>query len=106
MTPDRVSETAPVQVYLDRHSRDRLHRLTTSMDATMSEVLRRGLMALEREMTDPESHPALRLLGTAAALPSDITYDVARDHDRFLATVHEPEPPPYRPAKGKKPKRG
>src|SRR5688572_31669835 len=59
MSPKRVSETAPVQVYLDRQSRERLDHLAVSLDATKSEVLRRGLLALERETTDPASHPVL-----------------------------------------------
>lgn len=105
MPSDRVSETAPVQVYLDRQSRDRLDRLATSMVTTKSEILRRGLLALEREVTDPGAHPALRLLGTASTEPGGVMYDVAREHDRYLAALHEPEPPPYKAVK-KKPRRG
>lgn len=104
MSSDRVSETAPVQVYLDRLSQDRLDRLATSLGSTKSDVLRRGLLALERELTDPAAHPALRLVGSVqvgSTLPS-IEYDVAREHDRFLAQVSEPAPPPYKAARGKK----
>jgi hypothetical protein len=43
--PGRVAE--PVQVYLDRPDRERLERLATALDATKSDVLRRGLAALE-----------------------------------------------------------
>ena len=57
----RVRE--PVQVYLDAADRDRLDRLTAQLDATKSEVLRRGLEALERRVTDPAEHPALRIIG-------------------------------------------
>lgn len=89
MSPKRVSETAPVQVYLDRQSRERLDHLASSLAATKSEVLRRGLLALERETTDPSSHPVLRLVGVAAAESGALKYDVAREHDRFLATVNE-----------------
>jgi hypothetical protein len=104
MSSDRVSETAPVQVYLDRGSRERLDRLAASMSMTMSEVLRRGLLALEREVTDPASHPALKLLGTASQ-GTGTMYDVAREHDRFLAMVHESEPPTYENrAKSRKPR--
>lgn len=102
MTPDRASETAPVQVYLDRGSRERLDRLAANLDLTKSDVLRRGLVALERELTDPSAHPALRLVGAAPAERASPGYDVARDHDRFLATVHEPAPPPYKAAKAKR----
>ncbi|MEX0692752.1 MAG: hypothetical protein WD043_13005 [Gemmatimonadales bacterium] len=41
----RVAE--PVQVYLDPGDRARLDRLTARLEATKSDVLRRGLAALE-----------------------------------------------------------
>ena len=41
----RVSE--PVQVYLTEPDRERLDRLAEQLDATKSDVLRRGLAALE-----------------------------------------------------------
>jgi hypothetical protein len=41
----RVAE--PVQVYLDAADRARLERLTARLDATKSDVLRRGLEALD-----------------------------------------------------------
>ncbi len=41
----RVAE--PVQVYLDRPDRERLDRLAAQLEATKSDVLRRGLEALE-----------------------------------------------------------
>ena len=81
----RVSE--PVQVYLDPPDQVRLERLATQLDATKSAVLRRGLEALEQQLTDPAAHPALRIIGIAAGhprLPSP-RYDVAREHDRALA---------------------
>lgn len=43
--PGRVAE--PVQVYLDEADRGRLERLAAALDATKSDVLRRGLEALE-----------------------------------------------------------
>ena len=43
--PGRVG--APVQVYLDAGDRERLERLAAQLDATKSEVLRRGLSALD-----------------------------------------------------------
>lgn len=104
MPPKRVSETAPVQVYLDRQSRQRLERLAGSLDTTKSEVLRRGLLALERETSDPSSHPMLRLVGAVAADSGGLQYDVAREHDRFLATVNEPASAPA--AKSKSRRRG
>jgi hypothetical protein len=43
--PGRVGE--PVQVYLDPGDRERLERLASQLDTTKSDVLRRGLAALE-----------------------------------------------------------
>lgn len=47
----RVAE--PVQVYLDRADRERLERLAARLEATKSDVLRRGLTALESQMRRP-----------------------------------------------------
>lgn len=104
MARKRVSEAAPVQVYLDDRSRERLEQLTETLGTTKSEVLRRGLLALERETTDPHSHPVLRLVGSVTDAPGPAMYDVAREHDRFLAEVHEAAPP--RHGAGKRRKRG
>ncbi|MGQ0649580.1 MAG: hypothetical protein ACT4P7_18660 [Gemmatimonadaceae bacterium] len=104
MTRDRVSEAAPVQVYLDRNSRDRLARLAANLDTSKSDILRRGLIALERELTDPDAHPALRLVGAASGEPVALEYDIAREHDRFLAQVTERSPAPYKKSRRKKPR--
>ena len=45
----------PVQVYLDQPDRERLQRLATELDATKSDVLRRGLAALESSLRRPAS---------------------------------------------------
>jgi hypothetical protein len=80
----RVAE--PVQVYLDRPDRDRLERLAGHLGVTKSEVLREGLAALERQLADPATHPALRLIGLAEKeTAAPVRYDVAREHDRALA---------------------
>ncbi len=81
----RVAE--PVQVYLDRPDRVRLERLAADLNATKSDVLRRALEALEQQLTDPESHPAIRMIGLAGAHARrrSPAYDVAIEHDRFLA---------------------
>lgn len=104
---DRVRE--PVQVYLDAADRDRLERLREQLGASKSEALRRGLAALEREITDPERHPALRIIGIAGAVPAAVLppYDVAREHDRFLADVEEaswgrPRPGPAATKRGRR----
>jgi hypothetical protein len=80
----RVSE--PVQVYLDYKQRARLDSLARQLDLTRSDVVRRGLEALENEVADPEHHPALRVIGLAGDLSGrDAGHDVARMHDRYLA---------------------
>ena len=82
--PARVRE--PVQVYLGRDELDRLRRLTVELATTKSDVLRKGLEALERELTDPERHPALSIIGIAVRGPErHDSIDVAREHDDVLA---------------------
>jgi hypothetical protein len=98
----RVAE--PVQVYLDRSDRSRLDRLSTQLGATKSEVLRRGLAALEHQLTDPAEHPALRIIGIAGASPKHPApkYDAALEHDRFLAETEEASwRPPRKPRRGR-----
>ncbi len=80
----RVAE--PVQVYLRPCERERLERLTAELDTTKSDVLRRGLEALEVQISDPEHHPALRIIGMVRAT-DDPGIDVAREHDEYLATT-------------------
>ncbi len=60
----RVAE--PVQVYLDRDDRERLQRLAERLEATKSDVLRRGLAALESQVRRPSAAPP----GLAPALPT------------------------------------
>ncbi|HEV8509777.1 MAG TPA: hypothetical protein VGQ48_04935 [Gemmatimonadales bacterium] len=60
----RVAE--PVQVYLDRADRERLERLAVRLEATKSDVLRRGLTALESQVRQPAPAPA----GVAPPLPT------------------------------------
>jgi Arc/MetJ-type ribon-helix-helix transcriptional regulator len=80
----RVAE--PLQVYLDPTQRRRLEQLSSELGLSKSDVVRLGLEELERRMTDPDQHPALRIIGIASAETSKAEdYDVARDHDRFLA---------------------
>jgi len=85
--PARVAE--PVQVYLSPPDQDRLARLTRRLETSKSDVLRKGLAALERELTDPAEHPALGVIGIGASeIPSD-GLDPAREHDRVLADDEE-----------------
>lgn len=86
---ERVSE--PVQVYLKPADQDRLRRLTDELGTSKSDVLRRGLRALEQQLTDPRDHPALRVIGLGSSVSGsdDSTEDAARDHDRVLADSEE-----------------
>lgn len=86
--PKRVAE--PVQVYLDPADRDRLERLASQLDTSKSGVLRRGLEALERQLSNPDAHPALQIVGLAE-LERDpgVDYDVAREHDRLLTEAEQ-----------------
>jgi hypothetical protein len=49
----RVAE--PVQVYLDPPDRERLERLAARLEATKSDVLRQGLVALELQTARTDS---------------------------------------------------
>jgi hypothetical protein len=107
MTRRRVREAAPLQVYLVADERERLERLASQLDATMSDVIRRGLLALERELLSPSAHPALRLIGIAdAEVGEGGPTDVARDHDRVLTESEEASwgrPSPRRGGRGAAP---
>jgi hypothetical protein len=108
MTKRRVREAAPLQVYLVADERDRLERLADQLDASKSDVVRRGLLALERELLSPSAHPALRLIGIADAEIGGVTsIDAARDHDRAMADGEEAswERPSEPPTKKKKTRR-
>jgi hypothetical protein len=77
-------------VYLVADERERLERLADQLDATKSDVVRRGLLALERELTSPAAHPALRLIGIAGAeLPGLAPADAAREHEQLLVDAEE-----------------
>ena len=56
-----------------------------------------GLEALERQISDPEHHPALRIIGIAS-IADDPEVDVAQDHDDVLADCEIASwsgPPPH-----------
>jgi hypothetical protein len=80
----------PVQVYLDTTDRARLERLAQQLHATKSDILRRSLGALERELSDPAEHPVLGVIGVAGreTVPA-AGYDVAREHDRYVAELED-----------------
>ena len=97
-TGKRLSE--PVQVYLDPDQRRQLDRLAADLGLTKSDVVRHALEALERQMSDPAEHPALRIIGIASAeTGKHVEYDVAREHDRYLA---ESEQKSWTPARKRK----
>jgi predicted transcriptional regulator len=87
-TAKRVAE--PVQVYLESTDQDRLERLADQLRTSKSAVLRRGLEALERQLTDTDAHPALRIIGIAdGEIGPPVRYDIAREHDRYLADLED-----------------
>jgi hypothetical protein len=90
MTRKRVREAAPLQVYLVADERDRLDRLVDQLDVSKSDVVRRGLLALERELLSPTGHPALRLIGIAdSELGAAGETDAARNHDQVISEAEE-----------------
>lgn len=90
MRKKRVSQSTPVQAYLGPEERERLERLARQLETSKSEILRRGIEALERQLTDPAAHPALRVIGLAReARRKGPPADVAREHDRFLGDSEE-----------------
>jgi Arc/MetJ-type ribon-helix-helix transcriptional regulator len=94
----RVGE--PMQVYLDGVQRRRLAQLAGQLGLSKSDVVRRGLEALERQLTDPANHPALRIIGIAGAESAvNPGYDIAREHDRYLA---ESERETWKPVRKRK----
>ena len=106
MTRRRVRDAAPLQVYLVSDERERLERLADQLDASKSDVVRRGLLALERELLSPAAHPALRLIGIVDAESAGVnaTY-AAREHDAVLADAEEAawaRSTPGRPSRGAK----
>ena len=83
----RVGE--PAQVYLAEADQARLERLTAQLGASRSDVLRRGLEALELQHMEPAAHPALRLIGMVDAGVETDAVDIAREHDDVLAMGEE-----------------
>lgn len=83
----RVGE--PAQVYLTDADQARLERLTVQLHASKSDVLRRGLEALELQHLEPSAHPALRLIGLVDDVAEPDAPDAAREHDRALAEGEE-----------------
>ena len=83
----RVGE--PAQVYLTEADQARLERLTAQLGASKSEVLRRGLEALELQHLEPSAHPSLLIIGLVNDVAATDIIDVAREHDGVLADGEE-----------------
>jgi DeoR/GlpR family transcriptional regulator of sugar metabolism len=90
-------------VYLDAEEQARLQRLAEQLGTSKSETVRRGLEALERAVTDPEAHPALRIIGLVERERPAGGEDPARDHDRLQADLEEASwaPPPRKGRRGR-----
>lgn len=86
MKKRKASEPTPVQAYLAPDEHEVLEQLVEQLGTSKSDVIRRGIRAVERELTDPDRHPALRLIGIGEKeVGRGKGLDVARDHDRYLA---------------------
>jgi hypothetical protein len=89
MPPRRVSEASPIQVYLGPEEQERLATLAERLKTTKSDVVRRGLLALEQELGDTAEHPMLKIIGLIKTSRPDplgsLNLDPARDHDAYLA---------------------
>ena len=74
------------------------------LGTSKSDVIRRGIRAVKRDLNDPDRHPALRLIGIAENEKGRVgEVDAARGHDRHLADLEEAG---WRKSKSRKPKRG
>jgi hypothetical protein len=87
--PQRVGE--PVQVFLGPADMRRLRTLAAQSGSSKSDVLRRGLAALEREISSPDDNPLFRLIGIIGRDTGTTGdgRDVAREHDAVLADSYE-----------------
>lgn len=109
MKKRKVSQAAPVQVYLVPADQKRLERLADQLELSKSDVLRRGMEALEWQVTHPNAHPALQIIGLAGDAgrdDSDVGYNVAIEHDRYLADVAEAEMAEWRKERNRRRRRG
>ena len=104
MKKRKVSEPPPVQAYLAPDEHEVLEQLVEQLGTSKSDVIRRGIRAVERELTDPDRHPALRLIGIGEGeIGGRGKLDVAREHDRSLAELEEKswhKPASRRPRRG------
>ena len=99
---------AKIQVYLRPGERDQLDRLTELLTTSKSDVLRRGMDALERQLSDPARHPALSVIGlipSGRGSSARTSYDFARDDDDCL-TAEEIASPSQKESQGRERKPG
>ena len=79
-----------MQVFLARLDQERLLGLAEQLGVSKSDVLRRGLSALEREVMNPASHPIVMLTGLVDGDDgtTESGTDAGREHDAVLAAQH------------------
>lgn len=83
----RTAEATALDVQLDVMTGLRLERLALHLQASTADVLRLGLLALERETWAPVSHPALRLPGAEASRQATARYDATDRPDQPTTTA-------------------
>lgn len=91
MTPKRAGRVGePAQVFLAPPDQERLLGLAEQLGVSKSDVLRRGLAALEREVMNPASHPIAMLTGLVVGDDgtTESGADAGREHDAVLSAQH------------------
>jgi hypothetical protein len=81
-----TSTRRPIQVYLDERQNRALRRLASQEEATLSELIRRGVDLL-LEQVPVEQDPAFQLIG----IGSSGVADLGEQHDEYLTQEIEKE---------------
>jgi hypothetical protein len=76
----------PIQIYLEARQDQALRRLAKEKNASISELIRRGIDLLLNQMP-VEEDPAYQIIGLAASGVNDI----AENHDEYLVQEIEKE---------------
>lgn len=77
---------SPIQIYLNERQNQALRRLAKEKNTSISELVRRGIDLLLRQVP-AEKDPAFQMIGLGASGVSNI----AEDHDEYLAREIEKE---------------
>ncbi len=77
---------SPIQIYLNERQNQALRRLAKEKNTTVSELVRRGIDLLLRQVP-AEQDPAYHMIGLGA---SGVT-NIAEKHDEYLAQELEKE---------------